>query len=284
MDTGVNQHSSFQNRVFRDFDYYGVGAWDTFPVQHGTHVAGIAASSIYGVATNAQIHAIRVLDSTGTGSLASLLAGFLYIQANGEPGIINLSLGMLGGYSSTVADVITNMQSAGFIFVVAAGNDNIDASIEFPANVEGVVAVGAFDSSRVKASFSNYGPTVTIWSPGVMIVSAFGNGTGSQILSGTSMATPFVTGVLALYKQYFPTWSAADLIDYLYYTTLEDDVNGLSFHSSANNNNNELFYAINPGYVPGPPAESGGAISPLDLGKSISILLCYHIVLFCLFH
>lgn len=249
VDSGVNDPVTLSGRIHRDFDYYGGNGYDDFYIRHGTHIAGVIGSTLYGIATNVEIHVIKVLDSTGSGTFASLLAGLQYISINGKVGIINLSLGSLNEYSSAIADLIINMQAQGFVFAVAAGNDNVDSSLEFPANVLGVVVVGSYDQDFFRSFFSNDGVTTTIWAPGGRIISTVDNSTGTNIYSGTSMATSFVTGVLCLQKQNFPNYTANDLINFLYFTTAKNEIFGLT----GPNRNRRLKYIVDTSYVPGQP-------------------------------
>jgi subtilisin family serine protease len=262
VDTGVNNPTSLNGRITRDFDYYGGDAWDDYPEQHGTFCAGIVGSTIYGFATNVQIHAVKVLDSTGQGSFASLFAGLQWIALNGEVGVINLSLGSLGDFSSGIADLIQSMIEDGFFFSIAAGNDDVDASLEFPANVEGVLAVGSYDEDMYKSSFSNFGCTVLIWGPGSNIISCIGNGTGTEILSGTSMATAFVTGVAALIQQLYPDFTSTDLVNYLTYVSGKNQLMGLD----GENLNQRLRYVVDSSFVTGLPLQNtcpqGGSPNP----------------------
>jgi subtilisin family serine protease len=226
LDTGVNNHSTFQGRLVNDFDYYDQGGVDS--ESHGTHVAGILASSIYGIAVNATIHNVRVLDDEGSGTFASLAAGLLYVLHNLPSGIINLSLGVLDAFSGTISAIINSLMDDGFVVVVAAGNDGIDACISFPGNIARVVTVGAYDTERVVADFSNIGSCVDIYGPGVDIISAFGSGSGATLKSGTSMASPNVAGLLAILMQRNSTANSSELITRLYANSNKDVITGLS--------------------------------------------------------
>ncbi|SMO69454.1 S8 family peptidase [Gracilimonas mengyeensis] len=169
---------------------------------HGTHVAGTIAAldndiDVIGVAAGATVVAVKVLDSNGSGSYSGVIDGIDYVAANGSAGdAANMSLG--GGTSQAVDDAVRNAADQGIYFAVAAGNDGDDANNYSPARVEypNVWTVSAIDDSDAFASFSNYGnPPVEYAAPGVNVQSLWKEG-GVNTISGTSMASPHVAGVL----------------------------------------------------------------------------------------
>lgn len=172
---------------------------------HGTHVAGTIAaidndSHVVGVAAGATVVAVKVLDDRGSGSYSGVIDGIDYVAANASAGdVANLSLG--GGTSNAVDDAVRNAADQGVYFAIAAGNDSDDANNYSPARVEynNVWTVSATDESDIFASFSNYsGPTdppIEYAAPGVDILSLWIDG-GTDTISGTSMASPHVAGVL----------------------------------------------------------------------------------------
>src|SRR6056297_1766765 len=171
---------------------------------HGTHVAGTIAAidnniGVIGVAANATVVAVKVLDSRGSGSITSVVAGIDYYAQNSNSGdVANMSLG--GGISDTIDNAITNAADQGNIFALAAGNESDDANNHSPARVEhyNVYTISAIDSSDVFASFSNYGnPPIEYAEPGVNILSLAPNN-GTATMSGTSMASPHCAGLLLL--------------------------------------------------------------------------------------
>jgi len=172
---------------------------------HGTHVAGTIAAidnniDVVGVAAGATVVAVKVLDSHGSGAYSDVIAGIDYVAQNASPGdAANMSLG--GPISQALDDAVRNAADAGVLFAVAAGNDSDDANNYSPARVEyqNVWTISAIDDNDAFASFSNYsGPTdppIEFAAPGVNILSLWKNG-GTNTISGTSMATPHVTGLL----------------------------------------------------------------------------------------
>jgi subtilisin family serine protease/subtilisin-like proprotein convertase family protein len=200
---------------------------------HGTHVAGTIAAvgdnavGVAGVAWNVQIMALRFLDANGSGSLSDAISALQYAVANGAQ-ISNNSWGG-GGFDQGMVDAIAQAAQAGHIFVAAAGNDgsNNDASPAYPASYanDNIISVAATDHNDARADFSNYGATtVDLGAPGVSILStlptyqtpamnAYGLSTNYGSISGTSMATPHVAGVVALVYGQHPDWSYSQIIN-----------------------------------------------------------------------
>ncbi|CAE6468220.1 unnamed protein product [Rhizoctonia solani] len=200
LDSGVySNHTDFANRVEQSpvFARYTTTG-DIFG--HGTHVAGIAAGTRFGVAKQARIIDVKVITDTGRGFASDIIAGLgwavAHANSTGRSSVFNLSLG--GGTSTALDDAVMAVVNAGIHTVVAAGNANVDASEWSPARVPGVIAVGNVDINGVRSETSNYGSPVTVFAPGVNITSAGINGpTSSRVDSGTSMAAPHVAGLVA---------------------------------------------------------------------------------------
>ncbi len=186
---------------------------------HGTHVAGTIAATgnngtgIIGVAPSAKVMAIKGLGSDGNGDVSKLSEGILYAARNGAD-IINASWGG-NGYSQVLKEAVDFASSMGVVFVAAAGNNNADAMLHAPSNLNNVIAVAAVDSQDIKADFSNWGSRIDVAAPGVDILSlrAAGTSKGNPVganytrLSGTSMAAPHVSGVAALILSHHPDFS-----------------------------------------------------------------------------
>lgn len=212
VDTGINTtHSDFGGRVAAGYSAIAGGVEDCNG--HGTHVAGIIAGSEYGVAKAATIVPVRVLDCTGSGSYSSVIAGLDWIAANapsGVPAVVNMSLG--GGASSTVDTAVKNLIARGLSVVVAAGNSAADACTSSPSRVAEAITVGATNNLDQKASYSNFGSCLDIFAPGSGITSAWiGSTTAISTISGTSMASPLVAGIVARFIASNPTLSPSQI-------------------------------------------------------------------------
>ncbi len=203
LDTGIDygRQAAFGNRLdeTRDWDFVDGDDDGSDCDGHGTHVAGTVGSDSYGVATGVTLISVRVLNCQGSGTYAGVIAGIDYVAANlSGPSVANMSLS--GGTSSSVNTAIKNAVAAGVVFAVAAGNDATDACSRSPASAPEAITVASTTSSDTRSSFSNYGSCVDIFAPGSAITSpVMGSGTGTW--SGTSMATPHVAGVAALYLE-----------------------------------------------------------------------------------
>lgn len=170
---------------------------------HGTHVAGTVAAidneiGVVGVAAGATVVSVRVLDRRGSGTISGVISGVDYVAANGSNGdVANMSLG--GGISTALDEAVYNASQTGVKFVLAAGNEAMDASNSSPARVNGpnIYTISAMDRYDEFAYFSNYGSPVDYCAPGVGIYSTYFKG-GYATLSGTSMAAPHVCGLLLL--------------------------------------------------------------------------------------
>ncbi|QRV74448.1 proteinase R [Ceratobasidium sp. AG-Ba] len=200
IDTGIyTAHSSFGGRARWGATFGGYANQDGNG--HGTHTAGTAVGASYGVATSANIIAVKVLSDSGSGTNSDVIAGINWAatqaRSSGRPSVANLSLG--GGANTAVDSAVSNAVAGGLHFAIAAGNSNVDAASTSPARVAAANTVGAVDSSNRKASFSNYGSVLDVWAPGVNILSAWiGGTTRTNTISGTSMASPRVAGYIAV--------------------------------------------------------------------------------------
>lgn len=200
VDTGVlTDHREFDVRVLSGFSSIADGRGVEDCNGHGTHVAGTVAGLNYGVAGQAQIVPVRVLDCRGGGSLSTVLAGLNWIANNSPsdvPVVVNMSL---GGQASPTLDAATqNLINQGIEVVVAAGNASQDACNFSPARVADAITVAASTIDDGFADYSNFGSCVDVIAPGSAIKSAYvGGSTATRTLSGTSMAAPHVAGLIA---------------------------------------------------------------------------------------
>jgi len=205
LDTGVRfSHREFGGRASVGFDAIGDSMKGDDCNGHGTHVAGTVAGSTYGLAKNASVHSVRVLGCDGSGSISGVIAGIDWVTKNHEaPAVANMSLG--GDVDQALDDAVRRSIAAGVTYVVAAGNEDMDACKHSPARTPEAITVAATDSADKRASFSNWGDCVDVFAPGNRITSAWHYGDKeTRVLSGTSMASPHVTGVAALFLELNP--------------------------------------------------------------------------------
>ncbi|KAI9292282.1 subtilisin-like protease [Neoconidiobolus thromboides FSU 785] len=238
IDTGINiNHPEFEGRAkwgktFSDSD-------DIDDNGHGTHVAGTVGSRLYGVAKKATLVAVKVLNAEGSGAYSDIIAGIQWAakdaKKNKNTSVANMSLG--GEYSESINRAVEAAVKSGLAFAVAAGNDNNNACDYSPASSEYVLSVGASNNQDLKASFSNWGKCVSLFAPGENILSTWNNGKTNTI-SGTSMASPHVAGLMA----YFLSIENSDpfqLYDKITQATTKGQLKGLNL-----NTNNLLAYNL----------------------------------------
>ncbi|MGW0554665.1 S8 family peptidase [Streptomyces sp. NPDC002926] len=200
IDTGVRiTHSDFGGRASYGYDAIDNDNTAQDGNGHGTHVAANVAGSSYGVAKKAKVVGVRVLDNSGSGTTAQVVAGIDWVTQNAsKPAVANMSLG--GGIDTALDTAVRNSIASGVTYAVAAGNDGANASNYSPARVAEAITVGSTTSTDARSSFSNYGTALDIFAPGSSITSAWNTSdSATNTISGTSMATPHVTGAAALY-------------------------------------------------------------------------------------
>ncbi|NUT95653.1 MAG: S8 family peptidase, partial [Saccharothrix sp.] len=212
IDTGIRTtHVEFGGRAFHGWD-----AVDNDPVAqddngHGTHVAGTIAGRTYGAAKGVDVYGVRVLNAQGSGTISGVIAGVDWVAAHArKPAVANFSLG--GGASTALDDAVRRLIASGVTASVTAGSSGSGTVNTSPARVAEALTSGATTATDARASFSNYGSGVDLFAPGVNIKSAWHTSdTATNTLSGTSMATGFVSGVAARFLQFNPTATPAQV-------------------------------------------------------------------------
>jgi aqualysin 1 len=226
IDTGIRySHNDFGGRAFSGYDAFGGNGSDCNG--HGTHVAGTVGGSTYGVAKSVRLHSVRVLNCNGSGTISGIVAGVNWVTNNRiRPAVANMSLG--GGASTSLDNAVNNSINAGVTYVVAAGNSNANACNYSPARVSAAITVGSTTSSDARSSFSNFGTCVNIFAPGSSITSAWHtSNSATNTISGTSMASPHVAGVAALYLQGSPSAAPSTVRSTIYNNATTGRLSGI---------------------------------------------------------
>ncbi|MER6127429.1 S8 family peptidase [Streptomyces sp. NPDC001795] len=242
IDTGIRiSHKDFGGRASYGWDFVDNDSTAADGNGHGTHVAGTIAGTEYGVAKLAKVVAVRVLDNTGAGTTAQVIAGIDWVTKHArKPAVANLSL---GGYANAQLDAaVRNSIASGVTYAVAGGNDGLPAGLYSPARVTQAITVGACDQKDTRASFSNWGSSLDLFAPGVAITSdSNASDTGIATFSGTSMATPHVTGAAALYLAGRPKATPAQVSQALVQRAASGKIRGAGIGSP-----NKLLQVDNP--------------------------------------
>jgi subtilisin family serine protease len=208
IDTGVRTtHHDFGGRAASGYDAIDGGAADDCN-GHGTHVAGTIAGAAHGVAKQAKVVAVRVLDCGGSGTTETVLAGVDWVTANAvKPAVANMSLG--GSADQVLDEGVKRSIASGVVYALSAGNGSggqpRQACVQSPARVSEALTVSATDRDDNRAAWANYGTCVDLLAPGVRITSAWGSADdATETISGTSMSAPHVAGAAALVLQSSP--------------------------------------------------------------------------------
>ena len=259
IDTGVRiSHNEFEGRTGKGYSALNDRHGENDCNGHGTHVAGIIGSKTYGVAKAVTIHGVRVLDCKGSGELADIISGIEWVLQNAElPAVVNMSLG--GKRSPALDEAVRRGIDLGIPFVVAAGNDRRDACNYSPANIQEAITVGSTNQKDERSGFSNYGLCVDIFAPGSSIKSLWkSNDRSTKTISGTSMASPHVAGVVALHLEedanYSPSELSREIVKYASF--------GKVLNPGLGSNNRFLFSNPNDESPQDPPPEAEPSPNP----------------------
>ena len=275
IDTGIRyDHTTFGGRATSGYDAVDGGSADDCN-GHGTHVAGTVGGNQYGVAKGVLLVGVRVLNCSGSGTTAGVVAGINWVTNNAiRPAVANMSLG--GGASSSIDTAVRNSVASGIAYAVAAGNDNRNACSYSPARVAEAITVGATTNTDARASYSNYGSCLDVFAPGSNITSAwYTSSTSTNTISGTSMASPHVAGAAAMVLSANPSYTPAQVASSITGSATTGVVSNPGTGSP-----NRLLYVGGGSEPPPPPGCSGTngtdtAIPDLGTGSSpVSITGC----------
>jgi subtilisin family serine protease len=269
VDTGIlASHVDFGGRVAAGYTAIADGKGSTDCNGHGTHVSGTIGGTTFGMAKAATLVPVRVLDCTGSGSLSGVIAGLDWVAANAKkPAVVNMSLSV-GATSSTLDAAVANMVAAGITVVVAAGNDGADACNYSPARAPSAITVGATTNTDARASYSNYGTCLDIFAPGNSITSDWITSTSAtNTISGTSMASPHVAGLVALVLQGSPSATPSQIADAVKQAATANKVGGAGAGSP-----NLLAYNDTTTSIAPPPPSVTTAVSVSALTGSAALV------------
>ncbi|PYS88437.1 MAG: serine protease [Acidobacteria bacterium] len=254
IDTGIRTtHSEFGGRASIGFDALGGDGQDCNG--HGTHVSGTVGGTTYGLAKSVSLIAVRVLNCQGSGTTSGVVAGIDWVTGNhvqNAPAVANMSL---GGSASTTLDAAVNRAiSDGVTFAVAAGNSSANACDYSPSRVPAALTVGSTTITDARSSFSNIGTCVDLFAPGSSITSSWNtNDTATNTISGTSMASPHVAGVVALFLQNNPTATPSQVA-----AAITGNATSGIVTNPGSGSPNLLLYSIFGGASPTPTPDPGG--------------------------
>lgn len=214
IDTGIRiTHQDFGGRAVWGTNTTGDGN-NTDCHGHGSHVASTTGGTSFGVAKAVRLMAVKVLNCSGSGSNTGVISGINFVTSNHTTGmaVANMSLG--GGFSQAENDAVTASINDGVTYAIAAGNSNANACNFSPASTPAAITLGATDINDARASFSNFGTCLDLFTPGVSITAAWATSdTATNTISGTSMASPHAAGIAALIKAANPSFTPQQVRD-----------------------------------------------------------------------
>ena len=268
-DTGIKpDHNEFIGRIRPGFNSITAGAAPDDDNGHGTHVAGVVGGTRYGVAKGINIIPVKVLDKFGTGTFTQIIAGIDWAIAHHttRPAVGNVSIS--GEIAVSLDEAIKRAITDGIVIAVAAGN-NAEATVNTsPGRVTEAITVGSITNTDQWSAFSNFGPEVDILAPGSSITSAWHTGLNDiNVVSGTSMATPHVTGAAALYLEKFPNATPDQVQQGLKTYAVPDEITDVP----AQTPNLLLQVNFNAPPLPGAPILTAPVTSSVDLPQALSL-------------
>ena len=226
LDTGImaNHTEFYPNQVFMSYNAINKSINAQDDNGHGTCVASLIGGKTVGSASRITLHSIKVLDSSGSGYVSDIIGGLNWIMQNKKKNcIINMSLG--GMYSRTLDTTLSKFVAANIPVICSSGNSGVDASTFSPASTVGVYAISAYDQTKSKPTWANYGPVVSTFAPGDMVKAAWNDTSNSYYLvSGTSFAAPITVGIIARFLNVMPNATLLKINEYLNRSTIINEI------------------------------------------------------------
>lgn len=268
LDTGIlTTHTQFEGRASSVFSAFADGLGGTDCHGHGTLVAGLVGSTVYGVAKAARLLSVRVLDCSNAGTASSVIAGLDWVASNRVlPAVANLSFGL--AYSATVNQAVNNVINAGVTVTAAAGNAGLDACQISPASVAGAITVGGSTNTMdAMGSWSNRGSCVDLFAPGADVASTAKNGYVGIFNSSTSASAALAAGAAALKLGANPSASPSAVANALISDATTGALTGLDAASP-----DRLLYTGSGGSTtPPPPPPPPPPTEPVDNAPTASV-------------
>lgn len=268
-DTGIKpDHNEFTGRIRPGFNAITAGAAPDDDNGHGTHVAGVVGGSRYGVAKAINLIPVKVLDRFGTGTFTQIIAGLDWAIANHttKPAVGNVSIS--GELAVSLDEAIRRAIADGIVISIAAGNNAEATANTSPGRVTEAITVGSVTNTDQWSAFSNFGPEVDILAPGSSITSAWHTGINDiNVMSGTSMATPHVTGAAALYLEKFPGSTPEQVQLGLKSFAVADEITEVPAATA----NLLLQVNFNTPPLPGAPSLTSPVTASVDLPQALSL-------------
>ncbi|KAK3280100.1 hypothetical protein CYMTET_12047 [Cymbomonas tetramitiformis] len=266
LDTGIlASHSEFAGRVGVGFDFVNDDNDPNDCNGHGTHCAGTAVGTTYGVAKGATVHGVRVLGCSGAGSTSDIIAGLSWIEQThlsqfaGTSAVASMSIG--GSFSRAFNNAVAQLVGSGIPVAVAAGNEGSNACGFSPSSEPSAITVGSSTSADARSSFSNFGSCVDLFAPGSSILSAsISSSTASATFSGTSMAAPAVAGAAAVYMGLNPSSTPSQVLSGLVTAAASDKLSDVGTGSP--NLLAQAVFGPSPPSPPSPPPSTPFPPSP----------------------